>query len=71
MPPVMKDTPRSSARKRKQVSYKEIEDEAGFDIVKSLVSNDGSNGKAPQFGAYPGRLGGAGMNISPMMANQG
>ena len=40
MPPVIKDTPRSSARKRKQVSYKEIEDEAGFDIVKSLVSND-------------------------------
>ena len=40
--------------------------------LKQVISDNGSsNGKAPQFGAYPGRLGGAGMNISPLMANQG
>ena len=40
--------------------------------LKQVISDNGSsNGKAPQFGAYPGRLGGAGMNISPLLANQG
>merc|ERR1719397_2006272 len=47
------------------------DEDASDDDIKVISDNGSSNGKAPQFGAYPGRLGGAGMNISPLMANQG
>jgi len=40
MPPVMKDTPRSSARKRNQVSYKESEEETSASVNQSIASND-------------------------------